>query len=51
VKAYLLKSRVLGANVHGFLIIIVRSLASQKSYVPQNGKNQAKRKSGLIKFF
>jgi hypothetical protein len=45
-----LKFRVSGTNVHGFLIIVVRSSASQKNYAPQNGKNQAKGKSGPINF-
>jgi hypothetical protein len=50
-KAYLLKSRVSGENVHGFLIIVVRSLASQKNYARQTRKRKARRERWLINFF
>jgi len=50
VKALLLKSRAFGLNVHGFLTIMCDPWHRKKSYVPQNGKNKAKRKKGLINF-
>ena len=50
-KAYLLKSRASGTNVRGFLIIIVRFLASQKNYALRTIKRKARREWRLINFF